>query len=600
MSIQWTLDDPGAGVPAEIRAEAGRRDTMSTLARSAAGNTTNAAPTGGWQGEAASALTGKTAQLSAELAVLGDHAATHADILRRYAAEVEAIKAEHAILASSHQQAAYFLARAQREHDAIAMFVEGSVVEEKARLASRINTLEADMAGLNARLRNLADRRAAADNTAIMALTSPEARGGLSGILANSVGLPGSAAASGRTPSLEQLAELSEIELAILFALQPGLARQLQSESQPADVAAWWRTLTTDQQTAFVLGAPALIGSLGGIAPASRVAANLVNAHHRIQAIDAEQASTAALAAERGGRYSMPGALANASTLAQEREYLERAVRGDIQLYLYDPEQGALIEMTGDPATAKSALFVVPGTNTTMQSFMGAGDVTDFARYQVDVADRRAPVLAFTVLAGSMPQLLGSIFEGPQNNTVATAAGASYARFVKEIDAVMPSMPTLSYEHSAGSQVGSAAESNNAHFDVRYLAAGVGATDGFQTNRDTEYFAAQAPDDINRYFAGLQLGDVGYGIGPEEFDGIQIIDTGVSADAAAKNIEQIRRSLASPLTASTAGITIWPATGELVARSVEHHNWLMSDDRAVNAPVLDSVQDKLFYLGGSW
>lgn len=28
-------------------------------------------------------------------------------------------------------------------------------------------------------------------------------------------------------------------------------------ESQPAEVAAWWGTLTTDQQTASVLGTPA-------------------------------------------------------------------------------------------------------------------------------------------------------------------------------------------------------------------------------------------------------------------------------------------------------------------------------------------------------
>ncbi|MDQ1215472.1 alpha/beta hydrolase [Microbacterium arborescens] len=427
-----------------------------------------------------------------------------------------------------------------------------------------------------------------------MALTSPEARGGLSGILANSVGLPGSAAASGRTPSLEQLAELSEIELAILFALQPGLARQLQSESQPADVAAWWRTLTTDQQTAFVRGAPALIGSLGGIAPASRVAANLVNAHHRIQAIDAEQASTAALAAERGGRYSMPGALANASTLAQEREYLERAVRGDIQLYLYDPEQGALIEMTGDPATAKSVLFVVPGTNTTMQSFMGSGTITDVAEWQVQSADRRAPVIAFTVLAGPMPQLSADIFDGPQNNTIATAAGVNYARFVSEIDAALPSMPTLSYEHSAGSQVGSSAERNGAHFDIRYLAAGVGATDGFRTNADTKYFAAQAPDDINRYYAGFQAGDIGYGVAPEEFDGIKIIDTGVSPAETVDNLRRIGFHATSPT-----GIVALPATIELLARSVEHHNWLMTSNEETNGPVLRSVQQLHRELGAT-
>ncbi|GLJ78546.1 hypothetical protein [Microbacterium imperiale] len=500
MSIQWTLDDPGAGVPAEIRAEAGRRDTMSRLAQSAAGNTTSAAPTGEWQGEAASALTGKTAQFSAELHVLRDHAAIHAGILRRYAAEVEAIKAEYAVVASSYQQAAHNLARTQRQHDAVAMFVDGTIVDEKARLASRINNLEADMAGLNARLRNLADRRAAADNTAIMALTSPEARGGLSGILANSVGLPGSAAASGRTPSLEQLAELSEIELAILFALQPGLARQLQSESQPADVAAWWGTLTTDQQTAFVLGAPALIGSLGGITPGSRVAANLVNAHHRREAIGAELARLEAIAAEPRAPYAIPKYLLSAeeyTALRKEATYLDRVLQGKVQLYLYDPDNFSIIEMIGTlgPNTTSVTTYV-PGTFTSKFSFFDTETgVTQVGRW---MERKDSNMVTFVWKEGIFPG------EDPNAGSVnlsrigeandeerALETGELLARFQDEIAASsshVANAESIARGHSWGLAGITASEVAGAHYDQVHSLAGAGMPAGWEEDRETAYF----------------------------------------------------------------------------------------------------------------
>lgn len=495
MSAQWTLEDPGAGIPAEVRAEAGRRDTMSSLAQSAAGNSTSAAPTGGWLGEAASALTGKTAQFSTELHILRDHAATHAGILRRYAAEIEAIKAEHTAVASSHQQATYHLARAERQHDAIAMFVDGAIVDEKARLASRIHSLESDIAGLNAHLRNLADRRAAADSTAIMGLTSPEARGGLSGMLANSVGIPGSASSNGRTPSLQQLAELSEVELAILFALQPGLARQLQSETQPADVAAWWGALTTDQQTAFVLGAPALIGSLGGITPLGRRAANQVNAHHRIQAIEAEQASRAALASERGGRYSTPGTFDDA--LDREREYLQRVVSGEVQLYLYDLDNFSIIEMIGTlgPNTTSVTTYV-PGTYTSKFSFFN----TENGVAQVgDWMNRRDPnMFTFVWKEGPFPgedHNSGSanfLRIGEANEEERTLkTGELLAQFQNEIAASsshIASAESIARGHSWGLAAATASEIAGAHYDQVHSIAGAGMPSAWEPDPQTAYF----------------------------------------------------------------------------------------------------------------
>ncbi len=362
------------------------------------------------------------------------------------------------------------------------------------------------------------------------------------------------AVASVAHPIATSPAQLSPAQIAALET-SPEARRAFAQRAVAAETSAWWESLGPSARAELVRDAPALVGGLDGVAPLDRVAANRTLALHRVAAIDRLQRATA-----RGA-----GADADRAALARERQYLMRVIRGTVRLYLYDRDGGALVEMAGDPSTATGILFVVPGTNATMDSFMVDDPVSSFATWQARNADPSKPILAFTVLAAPMPQISLDLAAGPQNNTIATAAGADYARIVRGIDVAFPGLPTLSYEHSAGSAVGSAAEMHGARFDARFLAAGVGATDGYETVAGTAYYASQATEDVNRYYAGFQVGDVGYGVGPEEFRGITIVDPGFTEDAP-----------------SAGGAMLW--------RGLDLHNRLFSGDETSNGTVLRDVR----------
>jgi hypothetical protein len=359
---------------------------------------------------------------------------------------------------------------------------------------------------------------------------------------------------------LESLSTLDRASVAQLFADAPGLAARLIADTPAEDAAAWWGAMDAAQHDTLVEAAPTLVGSLDGIDAYDRVRANRHGARQRLTRIDERLRELA----RHRTRSADPAA--ERDDLLLERAYLGKVVSGRVQLYLYSPGRGALVEMAGDPAAASSILFVVPGTNASLRSFMVDDPVTSFADWQVANADPSAPVLAFTVVAAPMPQISLNIATGPQNNTIATAAGADYARIVKGIDVAFPGIPTLSYEHSAGSQVGSAAEMDGARFDVRFLAAGVGATDGYRPVAGTAYYAAQAAEDVNRYYAGVQFGDIGYGVGPEEIPGVTIVDPGFTEKADTGTV------------------------GAMLAQGLDLHNRLFSGDGAANGTVLKDVR----------
>ncbi|WP_447588782.1 hypothetical protein [Microbacterium lacticum] len=122
-------------------------------------------------------------------------------------------------------------------------------------IESRLATTQESLKGLNTQLEQLANERASADNTAVITLTGATSRGTLA-----SWSLPG--APGGVT--LEQLAGMSETDIATLLAAHPELIDKLLTAQTPTQTAAWWQSLTLDQQHALVLGGSALIGALGG------------------------------------------------------------------------------------------------------------------------------------------------------------------------------------------------------------------------------------------------------------------------------------------------------------------------------------------------
>ncbi|KSU55193.1 PspA/IM30 family protein [Microbacterium enclense] len=371
-------------------------------------------------------------------------------------------------------------------------------------------------------------------------------------------------------PLLHRLARRDGADAARLLRQNPQWADIIR-RGQPDAVATWWASLSPTTAAALVAGVPALIGNLDGVALADRVAANRARAAGHLADLRAKRDRALGLHGPAGAPRARVVPSANVNRIDREIAYFQAVAAGRKLLYAWDPSHGSLIEMSGDPSTAKAALFVVPGTNTTADSFYVEEPITRFANWQV--RGGRESVVAFTVMTGPMPQLDEILSGGgPQWNHYAEDRAPEYAQFVKGVQAADPSLWTMSYEHSYGGGVGSAAEAYGGTVNARFLAASVGAADDYTPSADTAYFSAQGPDDINRYYAGLQLGPFGFGTRPESISDVNIVASGLPG------VDPLNVALGAPF---------------VIAASVDHHNRLMSDDEEVNGTVLNTVNQIL-------
>lgn len=351
---------------------------------------------------------------------------------------------------------------------------------------------------------------------------------------------------------------------------------------EPEAVATWWASLSASTAAALISGVPALIGNLDGVGLADRVAANRTRAAGHLAELQRRREETL-LEGRRPLPRSGPDLLATTTRVAsidREIAYFRAVEAGQKQVYAWDPVHGSLIEMSGNPSTAKAALFVVPGTNTTADSFYGDDPVTGFADWQVGQSSQA--LVTFTVMAGPMPQLTDLwTGGGPQWNTAAQDCGPSYASFVRGVSAAEPELWTMSYEHSYAGAVGSVAEAYGGHVDARFLSAAVGAIGPYTTSDRTMYFATQADDDINRWYAGLGAGPLGFTVRPESFEGVKVLDSGLP-----------------PLNPGPFIAGPYALPGAL-GLAVEHHNALMSDDVKVNKVTMNNVRNILERQGGN-
>lgn len=376
---------------------------------------------------------------------------------------------------------------------------------------------------------------------------------------------------------LERLS--AEPDHARLLAEHPEWAGIIRG-AHPAQVAEWWSRLDRSAADALVTHAPGLIGNLDGVAIADRVEANRGRASEYLRELRSQRQALEALLAprSRANALDVRDRRAERARLDREIAYFDAVANGTTQLYAWDPEHGSLIEMAGDPSTATAALFVVPGTNARTEGFMSERPVTDFANWQVGSGG--GSVVAFTVLTGPMPQLADLVTAGPEWNRFAEQRGEEYARFIQGVDAAHPDLWTMSYEHSYGGGVGSEAEKHGGIVDARFLAASVGAIGPYEPHPGTQYFATQAVDDINRYYAGVGLGPLGFTVAPETIPGVHIIESGLPGPDVGL--------LAEYAYTQNPGALIG-----IVQDSVEHHTALMSSDESVNGDILKAVRNLL-------
>lgn len=241
-------------------------------------------------------------------------------------------------------------------------------------------------------------------------------------------------------PLLARLAEHGGSGAAALLTAHPEWTGILH-RARPAAVAAWWNALPAATAAQLTATIPAVVGNLDGVAIAARVTANRARAASRVEELLRQRLDAVGVVDGLGPSLRVPLAEANrrVSDLDREIAYFQAVQDGRKQLYAWDPDHGSLIEMSGDPATATSALFVVPGTNTRAESFFGDEPVTRVAEWETRAG--MGAVVSFTVLSGPMPQLSDiPSGGGPQLTTYALERSPEYARFVQGIDATRPDL----------------------------------------------------------------------------------------------------------------------------------------------------------------
>lgn len=576
-------NDPGAGDPSAMAAMADDWGERAESIRSSQTSVRSAAEaaSGSWSGEAHDAFQRQVAAVEPDLLVLATGMSAAAGALRGYAEVVRAIKDEQdslarrrAVVADEREELRGQLRVARAESSNNYVSFPEPVARARAleiELGDARDALDAVEAEWDA----LCERRAAADDALMSALSSRDVRGAL-GVFAR-----GGAAAIPRGGLLTLVASLSEADLRALVAVHPEVLDLIRSVP-PAEVATWWGALVDGTRTLLVNGIPELIGTLGGIPAVVREAANRLVAAANLEGLLRERTL---LTGEGPPILSPLSRLADPWLLRQiihqfneqqyvdrlaaldsEIAYLERVVAGDVSLYHYDRDRQQIIEMFGDVGKADVIMSFMPGTNTTMESFYsstGEEGITALTELVVDEGPIGVDVAGFVLKQGFFPHLAPEtiVTQGPQVNFWALPLGSRYAAFENELDVVVGDTPLMSLEHSFGTAIGGAAESAGADFQARVLLGGIGMLEGWEARDGTEYYAIQGPHDVNRYLDGVQVGPLGYAIAPSHENGITELDSGITA-----------------------------------GDPIEQHNWLLSTDAQLNPRTRREVNRILYEL----
>jgi hypothetical protein len=380
MTELGTTSDPTALVPGSAEGVAGVAVSW-RAARDAARQLSEAvfavSPSDSWTGDAAEAFESRRTAAADAWAATADSLTAAADAVEAYATTLgwAQLQAAEAIALWDTGQQATVAAQAERratERTASPTTILPPFVDagESSRAAARDLLAEA-----RAELTRAGDAAAAALRGAEQ-LAPEEHAWALLGVGASPLQIfPGTPKAVTDKLLLSVLGRLSRADpeqIEELLELHPEWADMLDRyPPEPAAVNAWWDSITDPAaQQALVLAAPAVIGSLGGVPPLFRVAANRENAADRLDQIDNVIIDPSTSDDER-------------AALEAERSYLQDAVNGDVQLYLYEPETHSIIELIGTPTeTTTATVTYVPGTFTTMGSFYAAdGGVQEVASW---------------------------------------------------------------------------------------------------------------------------------------------------------------------------------------------------------------------------
>lgn len=330
--------------------------------------------------------------------------------------------------------------------------------------------------------------------------------------------------------------------------------------TDPAEVAAWWASLSPAAQDLLVDRAWAQLGNLDGIPYPVRIRANRLAISAELER---EVRRQAALASEKTVIEAQIAALLASDTRTPQTIRLLDSLRtridnieterarslttsdwyqsllgtdanpdGDVavgaprQIVMFDPAGGRFGEVVGDLSTATSVGVLVPGTGANV----GPDDGT-YERAVEFVKGGEGTLAVITFIGGPMPQ---SLAMDATRNSFADAIGPGLARFTAGIDHLAGATVTV-VGHSYGGSVVGAAEAAGMRADriLHVESAGIGAsvfTPDDLAWPDTPRYSMTAPGDPIELFQGVHLQGLGHGADPDTFPGVTRLETGVGTD----------------------------------------------------------------------
>ncbi|MFB7948010.1 alpha/beta hydrolase [Kitasatospora phosalacinea] len=178
----------------------------------------------------------------------------------------------------------------------------------------------------------------------------------------------------------------------------------------PARSAAWWRSLTPEQQQDLLALHPELVGRLDGLPATVRDRANRLVLAQRLDALEAGNAKGSGLTYEQwGDRQS--GLRALAERLDGGGGPGRQDGEQPLLLLGLDPDgDGRAVVATGDPDTADHTAVLVPGTGTTLNQVPGQIDRITLLRDSAQQAagpGQRVAVVSW--LGYDAPEVDGSV-----------------------------------------------------------------------------------------------------------------------------------------------------------------------------------------------
>ena len=520
----WTAANPGWGEPdgilSEARLRSGKADALRALQIQLTGAQSQAQSTE-WTAISRDAFALRLEALVPEIDLLIRGLDAQAAALETYSVTVDEIQGDQRLLEARRTTADSDLYDLQWGRTDVTLQSDPfaiSTADRDARREEAFETTYATIAAIDALWQELSTRRSAADAACVSDLGSEQVLGATAWF--------GSNAATGASVNdlIARVNTLSATDLAVLIATDPGLVKRMLGTT-PETVSERWEQLAEPARLALIAGAPALLGSLNGLPALARIAANRLNAGARIAEIDAESATVLDSLKSVEGYFE---AMAKLKELELEREYLQAAEDGLIQLYLYDRDGSRIVEMLGTPSDeTRHRITYVPGTMSNMGMFYD-GSVQRLSQwFVVNHPDTVAFVYKDGLFPGDSDGLLGGkigYFAESALRTPVGVADANSAAFAERTGPILADFETgLAFDHLLADATSTAighswglanitsAEVAGAHYDSVVSLSGAWMPEDWTPSPTTTYTDFSYQDILQ---SAQDLGVVGEGINP--------------------------------------------------------------------------------------